>query len=686
MADIVLTIDPDDTSFALHDRANGRRLMGFDAPVPETDSQWAFSADTEGERRANLRYRNRTITAQVLLDKSTSVLLEALENTLGQKVGKLAREGGELRFAYPTGTTITFNVLEATMNRVFDIADMAKFRARYEISFICEPFGLGTEVDMGDNTETTLPVLIFTETGILGDVPGLGRLVVDNDSSVAQWWLTWGIESRYYSSSANAALFYEAEGRTALGGSAIASVADASPLSPGTNNVIRNTDLLTVYQAILSTQATGGGAHLSHIGIFRVYLRAKASTANTGNVTVAWEWGEGDFLRSTQQNETVLSPPAAATWRMLDMGLVTLRAVASGTQKWEGRVIAKSTVTGDEIDLDYLMLVPVAEGSGVASAVNRDVTPSSYSARDQFVGTTSGNALNARVAPTGGTWATSGDATDYAFADTFAGETYENVSRTTGTVTNGRYAILGSTNYTDTRLEARVSRTGTPTSGQQLTMGLIARWTDSSNYIRAQVMVPSDQALSTLEIRMILAGASTTLASTLIPYTFGTTSSNLANLLRLTVLASGLVTAEFWNPDQTAVVASCSAQYGTLSTGGTLATGKPGLFDFSSSAHERHYSDFFLSVPAADAALFGSQSLEVRHDRVVREDSAGAIWSTVSSYAGDYLQVPPAGAEARTLRAIVKATRGEPDEFDPSIDDISARLFVQPRFLVVPDA
>ena len=141
MADIVLTIDPDDTSFALHDRTNGRRLMGFDAPVPETDSQWAFSADTEGERRANLRYRNRMITAEVLLDRSTAALLEALENTLGQKVGKLAREGGELRFTYPTGTTITFNVLEASMNRVFDIADMAKFRARYEISFICEPFG-----------------------------------------------------------------------------------------------------------------------------------------------------------------------------------------------------------------------------------------------------------------------------------------------------------------------------------------------------------------------------------------------------------------------------------------------------------------------------------------------------------------------------------------------------------------
>jgi hypothetical protein len=347
MADIVLTIDPDDTAFALHDRANGRRLMGFDAPVPETDSQWAFSADTEGERRANLRYRNRTITAQVLLDKSTSVLLEALENTLGQKVGKLAREGGELRFTYPTGTTITFNVLEASMQRLFDIADMAKFRARYEISFICEPFGLGTEVDMGDNTETTLPVLIFTETGILGDVPGLGRLVIDDDSGSNQWWMTWGIESRNYSSSANAALFYQAEGRTVLGTASTT----AGPLGTSGSTAF-TTDLTTNYLAYLSTQATGGGAHLSHVGSFRVYLRTYVAEASTGDVTVAFEWSEGDFLRSTTNTPATIPSTRQGRWMLLDLGIVDLRAVTSGTQRWEGRVIAKSTADGDEVHFD----------------------------------------------------------------------------------------------------------------------------------------------------------------------------------------------------------------------------------------------------------------------------------------------------------------------------------------------
>jgi hypothetical protein len=694
MADIVLTIDPDDTSFALHDRANGRRLMGFDAPVPETDSQWAFSADTEGERRANLRYRNRVITAQVLLDKSTAALLEALENTLGQKVGKLAREGGELRFTYPTGTTITFNVLEASMQRVFDIADMAKFRARYEISFICEPFGLGSEVDMGDNTETTLPVLIFTETGILGDVPGLGRLVIDNDSTAAQWWMTWGIESRYYSSSANAALFYEAEGRTALGTATSGAVV---PTGASGAQGIAYAGLQTNYRAIMSTQATGGGAHLSHVGAFRVYLRCRSPNTNVGTVTVAWEWGEGDFLTYTRQNETQITGSSINQWVLVDMGIVNLRAVSSGTQRWEGRVVVKtSSGSSDEFYIDYLMLVPVSEGSGIASGVQRETTPTAYSAEDHFTSTTSGNALNGRVAsPAGGTWATSGVATDFAFYDTDSnGTTNEGIQRSTTAEATPRLAIIGTTNYTDVAISVRAMYSTMGASGS-LQHGLIAHWTDSSNYLLARFSRATSGTVKTLEIVQVLAGVSTVFASTT-AWPSGVASSQGYWLLYFTVSSQGFAEASVSSlgslsgsgaPSEGTVMLSVSAQSSTWATGGTLATGEPGIYDMNSaSSGRRDYDDFYVWVPPSDAALFGSQSLEVRHDRVVREDSAGAIWSTVSSYEGDYLKVPPAGAEARTLRAIVKATRGAPDQFDNAIDDISARLFVQPRFLVVPDA
>jgi hypothetical protein len=83
--------------------------------------------------------------------------------------------------------------------------------------------------------------------------------------------------------------------------------------------------------------------------------------------------------------------------------------------------------------------------------------------------------------------------------------------------------------------------------------------------------------------------------------------------------------------------------------------------------------------------MFASQSLEVRHDRVVREDSGGTLWVRPSSYEGDYLLIPPAGAEARTNRFFIKGSRGIPgSSVDSGVDDISAVLSYTPRFLVVP--
>src|SRR5439155_960330 len=162
--------------------------------------------------------------------------------------------------------------------------------------------------------------------------------------------------------------------------------------------------------------------------------------------------------------------------------------------------------------------------------------------------------LNTKTAPVGGTWATSGVATD--FATTGSGE----VTRSQTLDNNsGRLAVLGSTTYTICAVQAdfKVSATGAASSG------LLARYVDASNYA--------------------------------------------------------------------------------------------------------------ASTPTADAAIFASQSLEVRHDQVIRQDSAGTIWTAVSSNPGHYLKIPPAGREGRTVQIIIKACRNDPKTGpDSAIDDISA--------------
>ena len=59
---------------------------------------------------------------------------------------------------------------------------------------------------------------------------------------------------------------------------------------------------------------------------------------------------------------------------------------------------------------------------------------------------------------------------------------------------------------------------------------------------------------------------------------------------------------------------------------GRWSQGKPGIYDEHTArgAATRRYDNFHaFCVPPSDGAVLASQSLEVRHDAVIREDSAG---------------------------------------------------------------
>lgn len=688
MADPVLELDAaasnvdgtnPGTAMLLVDSATGWGLMAFDAPAPELKLLWTSNIDMDGSRRADpANYENRTVTASLECERSTAALTQAQLRILGHKIGKIAREGGTLKVTYPSGNTFIFDLLAGSHNIAFNHEFVLGNLAQVTVSFTCLPGARGAEQDLGDNTETTLPCLIFTEASIPGDLDALGRLVVDEDSAANQFWLTWGIQSRYYDAATSAALFYEAEGRTAMGGSAVA--AGPAGASGAGSNVMRNTALTTAYQAILSTQATAAGAHLSHIGTLHVYARAQIPATNTGTVSVALEWAEGDFIRWTRNTATAIDPLHEGRWRLVDLGLVTLSKVTAGTQRWEGRIIAKSTVGGDDIDLDFLFLVPATEGSGIASGVYRIGTATAWSARDDFTGTTSGTALGTRAAPVGGNWATSGDVTDFTFTDT----PVEALNRATTTAGSSiRYAVLGSTNYSNVLVQGNVAISGTPSTGQSSRAGVIARWVDASNHLRAYIVKSIPNAGQT-EWQFIVESTTSSIV-------FGSPVVSLSDgefyKISILAMADGHLVATL----ETAAglrLATVEGMSTVLATGGTLATGLPGFYDFtiSTPVTTRWYDELFVSVPAIDAAVYASQSLEIRSDRVRREDSGGTLWPKPSSYEGDYLLVPPSGAESRTSRVIVKGSRNDPFEYDPNIDDISARLFVTPRYLNVPSA
>ena len=208
--------------------------------------------------------------------------------------------------------------------------------------------------------------------------------------------------------------------------------------------------------------------------------------------------------------------------------------------------------------------------------------------------------------------------------------------------------------------------------------GLLLRYTDTSNFLA--VYVGANSAVCMQRV----AGVDTLI-------TWGSfTISGVDQLSQYRLIAIvdsyGAVTAYL---QQGSILYLAAQGYSAdLATGGTLATGKVGLFDWTTGATActRTYYGLYVYGASTDYAIPASQSLEIRHDRVIREDAGGTLWQPPSSYKGDYLLVPPAGREGRSVRWIAKASRGPIETgFDSGIDNISARLTYTPRYLVVPE-
>ncbi len=651
------------------------RMTAMSVSAPPVEGVYATSMDTEGDPPVGYRHRNRVVGLEYLVLGSTDAALEASQTALQLKIDKLRRERGTLKFTSQTGKTAVGDVLNVTLDEL--TLDRRYVRNRVipvKLQFECRPYFRGAPVLLADHAETTLPCLIFTETGLAGDVPGLGRLVIDEDQAQNQLWLVWGLRSRYEGSdgTTTAALFFQAESRTLLNGATTQANGSASG-----GTVVKSGALTTTYQAIISSQATGGGSHLSHIGTYRVFASVQPDVfAQDGTLSVALEWSVGDFRQYTRNAATDIPsttlggiPP-----RLIDLGLVTIPKVAQGTQRWEYRLIAKSTAAGDDFYTDHFVLVPVDEGSGEVTASTRTPSaPTSVTARDEF--DQSAGALVGKSLPIGGTWSGVGDADDFTVETT--GHTAQRTSTNdTGT---GRIQIASSTAMTDTYVSVDYKATAftdfgglAPANG----CGVLARYVDASNHAYAYQCKRGEDYL--VIVHKVIAATAFAIQAIEIPAVAESSWYTIA----AAVTADGRWTV--YHGAQGAAEVIYSDTDSSFATGGTLASGKPGIYDFNLdlAANTRNYDNFIAWPLVADAALFASQSLEIRHDRTIREDSAGAVWQEPSAYEGDYLHVPPAGG-----RFIVKAARQKPGVFaqpDQSADDISARLTYTPRYLVLP--
>jgi hypothetical protein len=647
-------------------------------PPPTPRPAYASSYDTEGSIASDeAHYDNREITIAMWVSGGGAPDVEEALNDLAKMVGQVNREGGVLKFTTPNGTVCYFDLVqEASAELTVDHLYLWKNLAEVQLRLVARPFWRGVEVDLGSTSETSLPWLILAEAGQAGDVPSLGRVVVTSPDR-DMWTVIIGGQSRYYSADATAALGYQAEDLTPVGTST--KTAGATGASGSGSNVVRNTNLTSTYQAILRSEIDATNAALTHKGTYRVWAKLYRPTGNTGAVSVRLEWAEGDYTRPTLNDPVGYAADdreGVFTW--VNLGIVSIDPTST---RWEFRLLAKSTIAGDEIDADCFLLVPTEVVYTELSGKAQFQWPSSFSALSTF--DTESGAITGDSATVGGAWAGAGDADDFS-----AGSSVATRTAVSDAADTGRYAISGAAAFAAQLVQVDLkvgTASGVLTEGE---FGVLARYVDTSNFLRAAVRNTgaSTPQLEVVRIEKRVAGTFTILADVLIsPLALSTFYT-----LSLLVDAAGRWTV-WLNAQGLGVGEPIAAGYdAVLATGGALDDGKPGMYDEwgSAAACTRTYDNFAAWAPANNAAIFAGQSLTLAHDGATRKDATGTVPSTVPLRSGRYLKIPPAGPEGRSTRLAILALPNDPYTMGDvaAIYDLSAQLYVTPRGLVVPEA
>ncbi len=404
-----------------------------------------------------------------------------------------------------------------------------------------------------------------------------------------------------------------------------------------------------VARALLAprVQAVVGTGALGHVGVHRVKARVWAASVDV-RMRLASRTADGAYS---------YTPWVAAVvddaFCEVEFGVITIGEVQAGAQEWDGRIEAFSTVVGDTVEVDYVGVLPASRywRARAEYRYRAGVTV----ARDEFTGFTATTALNGRAAPLGGTWATSNAATDFAAADA-PGVTDETIVRSTTSdaTATGRYAVLGSTSYTD--IEAGVDVRASA-SWLLVQNGLVLRYVDANNFMRVSLT----GAFGFIGVWKHVAGVQTPLLLV------GTNPSPALDLdrwyrLRTVVFASGTFIVTLNDPDTGATLLEDRGQDAAFAAGGALATGLPGIFDYQSlpTGAIRYYDNFYAALPPPEPIVINAgRSIEIRHDSCERESADGLTWGKPPRLTGGRALIPCAGDEDRAYRLWTKTRRND---------------------------
>lgn len=665
-----LVLDPSEvaaarTEFPLN---TGAMRVGEGGPDWGDAQISAYMAEAaRGELPVDFRIPNRQIKIFLVVGANGPADFDTQRRYLQAKVGLIQREGGWLKRQDPGGDPVYLDVVNATLN-LPDVYGHLGVEANVVLTLEAIPDFYGDEVALTDHSETAMPELVFTETGIEGDYPGRLRLVVDNDGGADWLGLVACVRSRHYDPAATARLAYEAEALTPLDAAAVGTLAGASG-----GSAVKHLNLGIQWTPVLSTNLLAG-TFLTHQGSYRV--RARVWSTSAVPPALRFVWDVGDLVFPEENNAWLI--PGASNFYLADLGEIRLDPVSAGAHRWQGQVQGKGAAGGENVWIDRLWLEPLDEGHAKLAAPINNLSGGFIppSGRDEFNQTA--GALNGKAA-VGDDWSTAGASGDFTVNAT--DHVLERTEIADSDFYAGRFAFFGSTSMEATVVRLDFKR---PLMVRALNHGVVARYSGLTHHLVATYA--NDSLLPPYLLLWLRTAAgdpvfigAEVLDTDLAPDTFYT--------LQLLVTGSGLACVWLAVAGGALGHPRIVTQDSRLATGGALASGAPGIYDACATSDPvtRTDDNFLTYVPTLDAVAYAAQSAQLGTDGNVREDSTGSAYGPVSIDGGDLLRLPPSGLEERTIEVMVKPSRGDLDHLpDSGIDDVSAQAFYRPSYLTLP--
>jgi hypothetical protein len=647
---------------------------GFQMPVVAREMTYAESAESEGRRRVRSRSENAEGQLTVFIRGEDEEDFWDKVDDLLELVESCHRHKGTVTYEPPRdGEAITWDVeaMSATELPQRGVT-LRQLHAEVQITFEVLPYGKLEPVTLVTNQTLDGPIDELIVEDVPGQVDALGLLTINEESSENRDFVEIGVQESYDENDPDPTFFTAG---TMTGANTLAAVSGSAgtasrPVGAYTQSGGNSFTIRNVLTDTPSACASTGP--VPHKGKWIIRTRVR-TTATPTQVRLAWRVGASQWFK-----EGWVSIPVFNTWLDLEIGRLDIPATIDHV--FEARIEAASSANLPNFDVDTVSLIPADRYLRLEGKTSFELTAGVIAADNFNTGST--GALSGRTPQltAGGNWTGAGDADDFSVV-TGGVVTRGAVSDTAAL---GRWVTAGTTNATDIQVSCEINVDRSVTYA-----GIVARYVDTNNWVG---LFLGTNLGNTDVYLFITEGGSRDIY--FVDTFFGLSGRTKLNLV---IESNGYLLAS-WAPNGQQKLINigvlAAGTEGKLETGGTLATGKYGIYheNTTATAAAVAFDNFSAAVPNASAvnrepALFSGSDLRITHESALTASADGSSLASTPVRFGNYLKLPPATRSGQKSRVVIRSRRLALGSVFPDTglsDELKADLSVTPRIQLGP--